>query len=139
MIRFLAIVLLGVAILTSVSLAESSSTLYRSSTWIKKKAKVTGTYEIIERDGNRFIRLLDDFKTKKGPDLKLVLSPLTADAVTAKTALDGSLIVHELKSYKGAQEYTIPEDADLSKYKSVLIHCQKYTKLWGAARLEKMP
>ena len=122
---------------TVAAFAAGSTTLYRGSTWIKKRAKVTGTYEIVERDGSRFIRLFDDFQTKEGPDLKLVLSPLTPENATSKTALDGALIIHELKSHKGAQEFEIPEGTEFSKYKSLLIHCEKYSKLWGATRLEK--
>ncbi len=36
---------------------------------------------------------------------------------------------------KGAQEFKIPEETDLSRYRSLLIHCRQYTKLWGGTSL----
>ena len=46
-------------------------------------------------------------------------------------SLDGSLVVGALKSNQGASSYEIAVDTDLSEYRSVLIHCEKYTKLWA--------
>jgi len=43
--------------------------------------------------------------------------------------------VAALKSNKGDQFYSLPPDLDLTAYKSIIIHCKKYTKLWGAASL----
>ena len=78
----------------------------------------------------------DDFKTSGAPDLKIVLSPLTVRAAKNNNALQGSQIISPLQSNSGAQEYAIPAGLDLSKYKSVLIHCEQYTKLWGAAPMQ---
>jgi len=47
----------------------------------------------------------------------------------------GSLLIAPLQSNKGAQTYVIPAGTDLSNYKSVIIHCEAYTKLWSAADL----
>jgi hypothetical protein len=71
------------------------------------------------------------FATDSGPDLKVVLSPTSVDKVSSKTALNGGLILGKLKTNKGASSYSIALDTDLSKYQSVLIHCEKFTKLWA--------
>jgi len=109
--------------------------LAHGSSWTKKAQKVKGSYEIV-RDGDRVVlRLGDRFKTKKAPDLKLVLSPHSVKDASAKNALDGGLVIAPLRSAKGAQEYEFPEGVDLEAYESLLIHCEQYTKLWGAVAL----
>jgi len=60
---------------------------------------------------------------------------LSATEVKNKTAVPGSLLIAPLKSNKGAQSYVIPAGTDLSQYKSVIIHCEAYTKLWSASDL----
>ncbi len=111
--------------------------VYSGSLWIKGSNNVEGMYRVERRAEGVFIVLGDDFKTKKGPDLKLVLSPLAADKVRAKTALDGSLNLGPLRSEKGRQEFRVPDGTDLTRYSSVLIHCEQYTKLWSAAALSE--
>lgn len=51
--------------------------------------------------------------------------------------LDGGLVLGLLESNEGKQEFEIPENVNLDRYKSIAIHCEKYTKLWGAAPLFK--
>ena len=78
---------------------------------------------------------LKGFKTATAPDLKIFLSPQTSGQVTSRTATKGSVLVSRLKSSKGDQSYALPANLDLSKYKSIIIHCEKYSKLWGASKL----
>ena len=109
------------------------STLASGSIWKKDSYSVEGAFRFEHRDDGDFLVIEKDFSTKKGPDLKLVLSPLPYDTVTRKTALDGSLIVSPLRSFTGTQEYKLPAGTDLSRYKSLLVHCQDKVKLWAAA------
>lgn len=105
-------------------------------TWVRKAQKVDGTWAISRAaSGELTISFDDDFSTRNAPDLKVFLSPLTATDVTAKTAVDGSLFIAPLSSNTGGQSYVIPAGTDLSDYKSLLIHCQQFTKLWAAAAL----
>jgi len=108
---------------------------HAGSMWMKKANSVTGAYRIERREDGRYLVLSADFSTKKGPDLKVVLSPTSADKVKSKTALTGSVSLGLLTSNEGAQSFRIPDSVDLSGYTTVLIHCEKYSKLWGAAPL----
>ena len=118
--------------------AREQRVLYSSTFWKKGSNKIEGLYTVVERpDGTRVVRLGKDFRTKKGPDLKIVLSPRTFEKVTKKNVLDGGLVLGLLRSNEGAQEFVIPEGTKLDRYKSIAIHCEKYTKLWGAAPLFK--
>ena len=101
-----------------------------SGTWTKKAHVIKGGWKIENRQVD-----LSNFSTKGAPDLKIFLSPLSASELNNKNATKGSLLVAKLKSTRGNQSYVLPQGADLSKYKTILIHCQKYSKLWGVASL----
>lgn len=119
-------------LLTLVALISASSVFAadNSGTWTKKAQKIAGTWSVT--DGQL---TLTDFSTRSAPDLKIFLSPITVGKLTNKNATDGAILVASLKSNKGDQSYSLPPDIDLTAYKSIIIHCKKYTKLWGAAPL----
>jgi Electron transfer DM13 len=103
------------------------------SIWTKGANKVIGGFSFDHRSDGTYLVVDKDFDTKKGPDLKFVLSPIAHDKVKGKTALNGSVIISLLKSNKGAQEFKLPEGVNVDDYKSLLVHCEQYTKLWAAA------
>ena len=103
--------------------------------FFKKKYNIKGSWSLVQRDGKTFVKFSDDFKTKNGPDLKIFLSPKSAEAVNGKNAVEGSINLGELKSKKGAQEYEVPAGTDLSQFSTVLIHCEAYSILWGGGAL----
>ena len=115
--------------------AEASGGVIASGTWTKKSFKTKGSWTLSAENGVTTISLDDDFSTRNAPDLKIFLSPLSAASVKNKTAVPGSLLIAPLQSNKGRQSYIVPAGTDLSKYKSVIIHCEAYTKLWSAADL----
>lgn len=111
----------------------SGSVLASGSLWKKGKYAVDGGFRFEQRDDGVYLVVESDFATKKGPDLKFVLSPTHYTSVKATTALKGGLIVGKLKSFTGSQEFKLPEGTDLSRYSSLLVHCEAKTKLWGSA------
>lgn len=112
----------------------SAETVLAKGAWTKRAHSVSGTWKIVEDGGKRKL-VVSDLKTKSGPDLKLFLSPQTPGAVTGKTATKGALRVASLKTAKGSSEYPLPASVDLSRYRSLLLHCEKYSKLWSSASL----
>lgn len=113
---------------------SAAETVLASGTWTKKSHKISGTWSIVDNGTTKEIRL-KGFSTRKAPDLKLFFSPQTANNATNKNATAGSRLVVKLKAAKGDQTYAIPDGVDLSSFQSVLIHCERYSKLWGAADL----
>jgi len=105
--------------------------------WTEKDKGIRGSWEIAEVGKAQFLRLGSDFKTKSAPDLKLVLSPLSLDQASNDNALEGGTVIADLGKVKGAQEYRLPAGTDWSKSTSLLIHCAKYSKLWGGTELPK--
>ncbi len=147
MIRFsslalaLAVGLSGIAACAPAAFAETSTAAVTvaaelpSGTFIKKKKKLKGAWEVVQRGDKIFIVFGDDFRAANGPDLKIFLSPKTVSDVTGKTAVNGALNIGELKATKGTQEYEVPAGVNLADYSSVLVHCEAYSVLWGGGDL----
>lgn len=102
-----------------------------SGTFQKKRYSIKGDWEIVKVNGKDAIRFSDNFKTKSGPDLKIFLSKSSVDTLSGKTVQNNAVKISVLKSNKGGQTYELPEGVSLDDYKSVLIHCEAYSVLWG--------
>jgi hypothetical protein len=85
-------------------------------------------------DGNRILRLTN-FETSNGPDVHvyLVAAEMANDNATVTQA--GFIDLGSLKGNKGDQNYEVPANADLNKYKSVSIWCARFGVNFGAATL----
>ena len=79
----------------------------------------------ISLDNGIYKLTLENYTIENGPDLKVYLS---------KTASTTSDFVN-LGNATASTVYTIPQQADLSVYKYVLIHCQQYNHLFATAAL----
>ena len=122
---FLATILL---VANSFALADT-----HAGTWVKKSNKIHGNWAIETRDDGRYLVLDEKFKTRNAPDLKFVLSNTPVSEVNGRNAMQGALIIEPLKSNKGSQSYKLPDNFD--DYSTLLLHCEQYSKLWGAASL----
>ncbi len=107
----------------------------KSGNWSRQELKISGEWSIVEEQGRLHVRLSDGFKTKSGPDLKIFLSHSDLDSLTGKNATSHAVLIAPLSSNKGAQSFAIPAGVEPSEYKSIIIHCEKYSKLWGGASL----
>lgn len=96
---------------------------------------LAGKWRVVARGDTLALELQDDFKARSGPDLKLFLSPKDPGQVTGKNATQGSLSLGLLQSNQGQQRYEIPAGTDLSAFRSVIVHCEQYSKLWGTGAL----
>jgi hypothetical protein len=85
-------------------------------------------------DGNRVLRLTE-FATSNGPDVRvyLVAAPDAADNETVKKA--GFVELGKLKGTDGDQNYEVPADLDLGKYRAVTIWCRRFGVNFGTAPL----
>jgi len=115
--------------------AETVTATSISGDFVKKQKSIKGSWEVVQRGDQTVIVFGEDFKAKNGPDLKVFLSPTTVSAVNGKTATDGSVLLGELTSTKGTQEYLVPAGVNLSDFESVLVHCEAYSVLWGGGDL----
>lgn len=84
-------------------------------------------------DGGQVLRL-EDLKTSEGPDVRVYLSSRAADAAKAGLG-EGAVALGKLKGNLGNQNYTVPAGTDLSKFRSVVIWCERFSVSFGAADL----
>lgn len=133
----LAFSLLGTAL--TYSAAQTSAEAQPDATFVKKRYNIKGSWEITEKDGQKIISFSDDFKTKGGPDLKIYLSSSTISGLDSGNVESTSQKLGILKSNRGAQSYIIPEDINLSDFKSVVIHCEAFSVLWGGFDIVNTP
>ncbi len=89
----------------------------------------------MEEDGRKYIEFSKDFRARSAPDLRLFLSPLEASSVTGGNAMREAVRLGLLKSNTGVQRFEIPVDTDLGRIRSVVVHCEQYSKLWGTSPL----
>jgi len=99
------------------------------------KPSVEGDWKIVRSEGKQFIELADNFKAKKGPDVKIFLSPEPTSTLTGKNAAKGSVFIKLINDFEGNARIEIPANVDISQYKSLVFHCEEYTKLWGSSAL----
>lgn len=106
--------------------------------WKKAAYTTRGSWSIVSRDDGIYVILDDEFKTKKGPDLFILLSPKSYDEVTDENADVDAYKVAQLESFKGGAEYRIADDEfDIERYESILIHCVEYSHLWAGSDIDK--
>ncbi len=77
---------------------------------------------------NKYFLMFENFSSSTGPDLKVYLSQKPEPA--------SFINLGDLKSTNGNQVYEILDKPDVTKYRFVLIHCEKYNHLYGSAELK---
>jgi hypothetical protein len=118
--------------------ADGRSGVLAQGTFVSHEHATTGTAQVLRTpDGSRYLRL-ENLDTSNGPLLKVWLSDAPVRTGTAGWhVFDDSRHVDlgPLKGNKGSQNYTIPADVDLSRYRSVTIWCARFHVSFGAAPL----
>jgi hypothetical protein len=87
-------------------------------------------------DGRRVLRFTD-FETSNGPDVVvyLVAADDAKDSETVTKA--GYVLLGSLKGNQGDQNYDIPADVDLDKYRAVTIWCRRFSANFATAPLQR--
>jgi hypothetical protein len=85
-------------------------------------------------DGQRVLRLTE-FQTSNGPDLQLymVAADDATDSDTVKKA--GYVSLGALKGNQGDQNYHLPADLDIAKYRAVSVWCRRFGVNFATAPL----
>jgi hypothetical protein len=95
----------------------------------------SGTATIYQlADGKRVLRLTN-FSVENGPDLHVRLIKADDAKDTASVAKTDNVELGKLKGNKGDQNYDVPADLDLGKYKVVSIWCNRFSVNFAAAPL----
>ena len=89
-------------------------------------------------DGRRFLRF-EDFRVTNGPDLYVYLSGHPAPRNREQLHQGAALEVARLKGNIGNQNYELPADLDLSRFKSAVIYCKRFSVVFSTAELISRP
>lgn len=114
--------------LSQVNVAQIAS---GSFTTVEQDHPTSGTAQIVEEGGQRYLEFSGDFTTAQGPDVEVILYqggsvPLNLEEGTYVT-------IASLQSFDGAQRYSIPSDIDLAEFGAVGIWCRQFNVTFGYA------
>jgi hypothetical protein len=94
-----------------------------------------GTATIHDLGGGHRVLRLTDFATSNGPDVRVYLVA-AADANDNETVTKAGFVeVGRLKGNEGDQNYDVPADLDLTKYRAVTIWCRRFSVNFATAPL----
>jgi hypothetical protein len=85
-------------------------------------------------DGRRTLRLTE-FETSNGPDVHVYLIAAAVQKGNDAVKAAGFIDLGSMKGNKGDQNYDIPADADLNKYRTVSIWCARFGVNFGTTDL----
>ncbi len=85
-------------------------------------------------DGRRVLRL-SEFETSNGPDVQVYMIAASDALDNATVTSAGFVNVGALKGNQGDQNYDLPSDLDLNKYRAVTIWCRRFGVNFGTAPL----
>lgn len=121
--------------LPTTTASQSSETVLASGKFHSVAHDSSGNASIYQlSDGKRILRFTN-FATSNGPDVHvyLVAANDATDSDTVKKA--GFREIASLKGNIGDQNYELPADIDLAKYRAVTIWCQRFGVNFGTAPL----
>jgi hypothetical protein len=94
-----------------------------------------GTATIQDIGGGRRVLRLSEFATSNGPDVRVYLVA-ASDAKDNETVTKAGFVeLGKLKGNEGDQNYDVPDDLDLSKYRAVTIWCYRFNVNFATAPL----
>jgi hypothetical protein len=98
--------------------------------------ETTGAAEVIEGADGALTLRLEDLRTSNGPELVVILSPTPATTDSWTVYGKGDILtLGPLKGNVGSQNYAIPAGTDLSRYRSAVVWCRRFSVAFGAAPL----
>ena len=115
--------------------ASAASSKLASGEFHSGAHETKGTATVFQRaDGKKTLRLTN-FATSNGPDVHVYLGAASdaKDNDTVKNA--GFVDLGSLKGNIGDQNYEVPANADLSKYRAATIWCVRFSVNFGTAPL----
>ncbi|SEC94698.1 Electron transfer DM13 [Tenacibaculum sp. MAR_2009_124] len=119
-----------------VIMITSNNQAQERNNWVPKNYTITGIWNFSIKSNVKYLVFGEDFKTNRGPDVKVYLSKKRIEDIDKRESVDeGGVFLGEIK-FSGSQEFKIPESINLKEYKSIVVHCQKYSAVWGGSNID---
>ena len=95
---------------------------------VDTKHSIRGNFRFEKRSNGLFLKLGSNFKTTKGPDLRLVLRDSTG-----KTPM---VILAPLTKFRGSQKYQLAlTETELSQFNELVVYCAEFHVDFGVGTL----
>ena len=121
---------------TSTGTAPAAPATIASGSFRSLEHETTGRAEIIKLEDGSHILRFENLDTSNGPDLFVYLSELPSN-LGQRDYGRRFVDLGALKANRGNQNYKIPAGVDISRYKSAVIWCRRFTVGFGVAPLNK--
>jgi hypothetical protein len=95
---------------------------------------IQGTLSVVNEQGKRYLTFDENFKTDNGPDVFVILYRSDKPPVYGIKKKD-YLSVAKLQKFSGSQRYLLPDNVQLTDFRSVAIWCRKFNATFGYAPL----
>jgi hypothetical protein len=99
-----------------------------------KGAGLATVYQLA--DGKRLLRFTD-FETSNGPDVVVYLVGADDAQDSESVTKAGYVLLGALKGNQGDQNYEVPADVNLDKYRAVVIWCRRFNANFATAPLQR--
>ncbi len=99
--------------------------------------RTTGKASILELAGRKRILRFENLNTSNGPDLHVYLSEIPASDDWYAYG-ERFVSLGKLKGNIGSQNYAVPDDLDLSRFKSAVVWCKRFSVGFGVAGLPEL-
>jgi Electron transfer DM13 len=94
-----------------------------------------GTATVHDLAAGRRVLRLTEFSTSNGPDVRVILVAANDAGDDEAVTKAGYVELGKLKGTQGDQNYDIPADLDLGKYRAVTIWCHRFSVNFATAPL----
>jgi hypothetical protein len=103
-------------------------------TFVSREHDTVGTVRVVQLPDGQVIVRLEGFETSNGPALHVYLSQNPAEG--SEAAFDDEFVdLGALKGNVGDQNYVVPGGVDATGFTSVVIWCDRFDAVFGAADL----
>ena len=106
--------------------ASNSPTLIKQAEFYNVVHEGKGKAEIFRLPDNSILLRFEDFQVLNGPDLHVYLAPADKIGPNIGQDIPGYVDLGKLKGNQGTQNYAIPNNLDVAKFRSVIIWCQPF-------------
>lgn len=114
-------------------IAQNNNNIIASGSFVtvEQDHPTEGMARIVTENGKRYLEFDGSFTTAQGPDVNVILH--RNSTIPVKPKKEEYMTLTSLQSFEGAQRYLLPDNLDISQYKSVGIWCRKFDVTFGYA------
>jgi Electron transfer DM13 len=104
-----------------------------SGNFVDSEHPTKGLAEIVTQNGKNYLRLNKAFRSDEGPDVFVLLHREDSPKEYKKSDY---VSLGRLQKTKGKQLYRIPNEVNITEFKSVVIWCRQFNATFGYAPLK---